>query len=47
MALFHNQIDDECNGHADAADADKALDELVAFLALQEAAEVAANPGAT
>ena len=44
--LFHNQVDHECDGHADAADADKALDELVAFLALQETAEVAADPGA-
>ena len=43
--LFHNQVHHECDGHADAADADKALDELVALLALQKAAEVAADPG--
>ena len=33
-ALFHHQIYDEGDGHADAADAHESLDELVAFFAL-------------
>lgn len=41
---FYCQINNECNRHADAANADEPLDELVAFFALREAAEVATEP---
>ena len=44
--LFHNQVHHERDGHGDAANADEPLDELVALLALQKAAEIAADPGA-
>ena len=44
--LFNNQVHHQRDGHADATDADEALDELVAFFALQETAEIAADPGA-
>jgi len=43
--LLDNQIYDKRNRHADAANADESLDELIAFLALRKAAEVTAEPG--
>ena len=42
--LFYEQIYNEGDCHADAANADESLDELVALFALCEAAEVAAEP---
>ena len=45
FTLLHHQVYDEGYGHADAADANEALDELVTLLALRETAEVAAKPG--
>ena len=44
--LFSDQVHDKGNSHADAADANEALNELVALLALQETAEITADPGA-
>ena len=41
---FYGQIYDEGNCHTDTTDADEALDEFVAFLALRETAKVAAKP---
>ena len=44
---LHDQVHDKRDCHADAADANESLDELVAFFTLQETAEIAADPGAT
>ncbi len=46
MELFREQVHHERDGHANAANADEPLDELVAFFALRETAEIAAEPGA-